>query len=371
MNAIGTRLGRHRSTICRELRRNGKPTKAWPGGYDAERAENLARRRRRWDGRFKLARQPALQALVRDGLAMGWSPEQIAGRLAQDKAGMTISHESIYRFIYHLSAQRQYWHRLLPRRKSRRGRLGLRGGSPVDHIRDRVSIDRRPACAVRRKQPGHWEADLMLFRVYGQAVLVAHERTSRLLLVHRQPGKQALPVAHRLQRLFTALPSPLRRTVTFDNGTEFARHHLLHPLGLRTFFCDPHKPWQKGGIENAIGRLRRVLPRKSDLAAIPQSRLAQLAAAYNNTPRKCLGFRTPAEVFLSHLLHFKRESTCRHAPAWRREGGRRCQSPPNNRFPVRSAPEGSGAAGSRIQTSSSFHTTGPCRSRSKRCQPLG
>ena len=95
----------------------------------------------------------------------------------------------------------------------------------------------------------------------------------------------------------------------FDNGTEFARHHQLHDLGIATFFCDPHAPWQKGGIENAIGRLRRSLPRKIDLATLPNERFTQLVQAYNNTPRKCLGYQTPAEVFWNYPLHLKCDST--------------------------------------------------------------
>ena len=142
----------------------------------------------------------------------------------------------------------------------------------------------------------------MLFRRYGQAVLVTHERTSRFTVVTRQPNKAAQPVLDSLMACFSRLPAALRRSITFDNGTEFAHHHRLNlALGLQTFFCDPHAPWQKGGIENAIGRLRRPLPRKSDLAAISQEDLNDITATYNNTPRQCLGFRTPAEVFTSFL----------------------------------------------------------------------
>ena len=93
------------------------------------------------------------------------------------------------------------------------------------------------------------------------------------------------------------------------NGTEFAFHHQLHALGIETFFCDTHSPWQKGGVENAIGRLRRTLPRKTDLATLSDDRFTQLIQAYNNTPRKCLGYRTPAEIFLDQVLHLKCEST--------------------------------------------------------------
>lgn len=297
--AIARILMRAPSTISRELRRNSQRTRGWPGGYDGARAQLLAERRRRWDARHKLARQPALRAIIGDFLAMGWSPEQIAGRLARLQKYPTISHESIYRFIYHRSAQKDYWHRLLPRRKSRRGRLGRRGGGgPARYIPGRVPLSRRPKIANARRQAGHWEADLMLFRTYGQAVLVTHERVSRLIRLQRQPSKAAKPVLGNLLALFKPLSRKLRRSVTFDNGSEFTLHAALSTqLGMRTFFCDPHAPWQKGGIENAIGRLRRPLPRKSDLAHVTQQQLDHLIHRYNNTPRKCLSFRTPLEVF--------------------------------------------------------------------------
>ena len=188
------------------------------------------------------------------------------------------------------------------------------GGSPAAFIHRRRPLDERPATATDRQTPGHWEADLMLFRTYGQAVLTVHERHSRLLLAVRPPGKAAPPIAEALARLLGPLPAPWRQTVTFDNGTEFARHHRLHPLGIATFFCDPHAPWQKGGVENAIGRLRRGLPRKTDLATVTDSRFTELVQLYNNTPRKCLDYRTPAEVFWNHVLHFKCESTLRLPP---------------------------------------------------------
>lgn len=306
---IAAILGRNPSTISRELRRNSKPTKAWSGGYAAHRAQALTDRRRQRGRRHKLARQPDLRRLVRDRLAMGWSPDQIAGRLARNHGGTVISHESIYRYIYHRSAQKDYWHRLLPRAKHRRGRLGLRGGSPVDHIKHRVPVHQRAAAANQRRQAGHWEADLMLFRRYGQAVLVAHERCSRLILIRRQPSKAAQPVLDSLLAIFRRLPRRLRRSLTFDNGTEFAYHYKLGAkLRMQTFFCDPHAPWQKGGIENAIGRLRRPLPRKADLATISQRKLSLLAKAYNQTPRRCLGFLTPAETFKMITNHVALET---------------------------------------------------------------
>jgi IS30 family transposase len=299
---IGGQLGRSASTISRELGRNSRPTRHWHGPYDGERAHGLALRRRHWDARFKLARQPDLRDLVREGLAMGRSPEQIAGRLALEQGKTLISAESIYRFIYHRSAQKDYWHRLLPRAKSRRGRLGRRGGSPASLMSRRRSITERPAEADDRTTPGHWEADLMAFSRYGQYVLVTHERTSRLISLERLPDKTAAGVRLRLSDRLAALPRALRRSLTLDNGTEFALHYKLScKLGQGTFFCDPHSPWQKGGIENAIGRLRRFLPRRTDIAAIDQDQFHHIVERYNNTPRKCLAFRTPNEVFSTVL----------------------------------------------------------------------
>ncbi len=297
VRAIALALQRSPSSISRELRRNGRPTKQWRGAYDGERAHGLAERRRRWDARHKLERQPVLRALVRDCLAMGWSPEQIAGRLAQHQPNLAISHESIYRFIYHRSAQKDYWHKLLPRAKHRRGRMRRGGVSPVALIKARVPLSQRPAEAMARTVPGHWEADLMLFSRYGQAVLVTHERSSRWLCVERLPNKGAQGVSDRLLAQIQALPPPLRRSMTFDNGSEFAQHHRLNTIGLPTYFCDTHAPWQKGGIENAIGRLRRTLPRKADLATLDDQAIQSLVERYNDTPRKCLAFRTPAELF--------------------------------------------------------------------------
>lgn len=309
---IGRELGRSASTIGRELQRNGRTTKQWRGSYDGERAHGLALRRRRWDARFKLARQPDLRERVRNDLAMGRSPEQIAGRLTLEQGRTPISHESIYRFIYHRSAQKDYWHRLLPRAKSRRGRLGKRGGSPASRMSRRRPIAQRPAEAQDRCIPGHWEADLMAFSRYGQYLLITHERSSRLLTLERLPDKAAATLRRHLSARFACLPKTLRRSLTFDNGTEFALHYKLScKLSHGTFFCDPHAPWQKGGVENAIGRMRRTLPRRTDLTALSVDQLKALVDRYNDTPRKCLAYRTPNEVFsrIVNVLHFNREST--------------------------------------------------------------
>jgi IS30 family transposase len=265
-------------------------------------------------------------------------------RLEQGRA--VLSAESIYRFLY---AQIRRtgdtdWRNYLPRRKYKRGyRRPKKSHSPMRLIEHRIPLAERPAEVLTRTSSGHWEADLMQFRrPAGAVLLVAQERRSRLLIVSRQSSKAATPIAERLERHFGLLPEPLRQSVTFDNGAEFSHHHRLQTsLNMKTYFCDSHSPWQKGGIENAIGRLRRVLPRKIDPQSLTPSHIHRLTQQYNHTPRKCLGFKTPAECFTSQLMHFKWESTSSLRSEWQvvvvgggeqattkaKCGGRRSQGP--------------------------------------------
>jgi IS30 family transposase len=304
---IAADLHRPPSTVAREIKRN----KGRKIGYQPAFAEEQARARR-WKG-SRLERNAELRETVLARLARGWSPEQVAGRLAREEAQERISHESIYRFIYaQIARTKDYsWRLYLPRAKSKRGFRGRRGGSPASFMEKRVSIHERPPGVLTRATCGHWEADLVMFAKYGQAILTLHERRSRILLATRPDNKTADLIAEKIAALLRVVPEQLRCTLTFDNGTEFARHYRLHALGCQTYFCDPHAPWQKGGIENAIGRLRRTLPRKTDLATLSQKRFVEFLGAYNATPRKCLDYQTPAELFLAQLLHFKCESTSR------------------------------------------------------------
>jgi IS30 family transposase len=301
---IATALDRAPSTISREIKRNRGRQIGYKPSYAQEQTKA-----RRWTG-SRLERETGLRQAVLKRLARGWSPEQVAGRLAREAGQKVISYESIYRFIYaQIARHKEYrWRRYLPRGKSKRGLRGRRGGSSAIFIDGRVALSERPSAAADRGSPGHWEADLMLFSKYGQAVLTVHDRHSRLLLATRPPNKAADPIARHLLALLRPLPPRLRQTITFDNGTEFARHRALHRLGIKTFFCDPYAPWQKGGIENAIGRMRRFIPRKTDLAILQAKRFNALVCAYNNTPRKCLDFKTPAEIF-AEVLRFECEST--------------------------------------------------------------
>lgn len=290
---IALRLGRSPATVCREVARNSVKTKVWAGGYDPVRAEALAERRRRWDARFKLERRPELRAAVLDRLAMGWSPEQIAGRLALENDGVpVVSCESVYRWIYHRSAQKDFLHRLLPRRKSRRGWYRRRSRAPQAFLPCRVPIgDRGPA------GPGDWEADVLMFSDKKTNVLVLLERASRRLALWFQPDRSSRRVADNLASALETVPTELRKSVAFDNGPEFCLHTRLHALGAATYFCDLRRPWQKGAVENANGRLRRSLPRNKNLAGLDQQAVLEIQRRHNSAPRKCLGYKTPDEVF--------------------------------------------------------------------------
>ena len=308
LRQIAAALDRQPSTIARELRRNSGAKVGYQPAYAQAQTEA-----RRWTG-TRLERDDRLREAVLDRLAQGWSPEQVAGRLAHEQGHKVISHETIYRFVYaqlkRTNDRRWRWRFYLPRAKYKRG-WRTRGGWP--RYTDRPSIHDRPGSIAARKQAGHWEADAMLFSTPGQAILVAHERHSRITIAVQQSSLKADPVAAALVQMLEPMPAGLRRSITFDNGTEFTRHHRIEQqLGVQAFFCDPHAPWQKGGVENAIGRLRRNLPRKTNLDDLPGNAFDAIIANYNNTPRKCLGFKTPAETFL--MLHFKCESTPGSSP---------------------------------------------------------
>lgn len=198
---IAAALDRAPSSISRELKRNTGAT-----GYQSVYAGEQARARR-WQG-SRLLRCAELQEQVLEGLRRGWSPEQVSRRLAQQ--GLQISYESIYRFIAAQIARTNdfSWRLYLPRAKSKRGFRGRKGGSPAEHIQRRVSIEKRPKAAADRRQAGHWEADLMLFARYGQAILTLHERTSRLTAIVRQPSKAAAPVAQPSRPCWLRCPQP-------------------------------------------------------------------------------------------------------------------------------------------------------------------
>ena len=291
---IGRLMGRSVSTISRELQRNVLPR----GGYKPGSADRMALSRRR--GLSRIERLSPLRAYVGDRLAMGWSPEQIEGRLRLERSEHTVCVETIYRFIYRPAVRREKLHRFLPRAKASRGRRYFKHRRAP--IPGRRSIHERPQTVTLRHEFGHWEGDLMQFRTQRGNLLTLCERKTRFTLTAPLKTKAAAETGKAIIKVLGALPQGARKTVTFDNGGEFGQHQRLEAaLGVAAYFCDPHSPWQRGTIENTNGILRRDMPRKTDITNYTARDISDITWAVNSTPRKCLGYKTPAEAFLENL----------------------------------------------------------------------
>jgi IS30 family transposase len=296
---IAARLGRHRSTIYRELARNRFADEENPylDGYYSSVAHGIAADRR--CRLRKLARMPALLVSVVDRLRAGWSPEQIAGRLRREGGDVCVSHETIYAWVYSKDGQARGLARLLPcRRKKRRVRMGRKPRAAV--FPANRSIHRRPDAVADREQFGHWESDLMIFqRSHGAAnVATVVERKTRYVALYRNEDRRSRRVLGRLAGLLGPLPADARRSITFDRGLEFTGWRaLMKATGIDVWFCDPQSPHQKGAVENANGRIRRWLSSETPVADLSEDALAKLCTRLNGTPRKCLGYATPAEAF--------------------------------------------------------------------------
>lgn len=307
ISEIGRRLGRHRSTIYRELRRNWWHDTEVPQaeGYWPVTAQRLASGRRCALG--KLARHPNLRAAVIDRLRVGWSPEQIAGRLKVEPVSgphHRLCHETIYRFVYSAEGQSQELARHLPeRRRKRRPRFARKPRSLV--FPETSRIHHRPEAVNARAEFGHWEADLMIFRKeHGPAnVATVVERKSRFTVLFRNNDRRSRPLMGRLIDLLSPLPQAARQSLTFDRGLEFVSWRELEAgMGAKAWFCDPQAPWQKGSVENMNQRARRYLPADTVLLTLADASMRSICDRLNGTPRKCLGWRTPAEVFRHELL---------------------------------------------------------------------
>lgn len=263
---IAQRLGRHRSTIFRELRRNRYHDAELPhlNGYWGLVAQRFALGRR-FQHR-KLVRYPDLRERVTVCLRAGWSPEQIAGRMRLEAAALRVSQETIYQFVYSEDGRAaELWRHLASGRRKRRGYR--RRKRPPPKFAPELSILFRPDAVAGRREFGHWECDLVHFRQkFGPAnVTTLVERLSRFLVVLRNPEKRAKPIMTQIAAALRPLPRTARRSVTFDRGSEFVDWpHLQAEIGARTWFCDPQSPWQKGSIENANKRLRRWICRDTD-----------------------------------------------------------------------------------------------------------
>lgn len=299
---IAERLCRHRSTIHREIRRNWHDDGPWLRGYFPQAAQARTDRRRR--RRCKLHQDPDLARYVIARLQQAWSPEQIAGRLRHEAdEARRLSHETIYQFVYSAHGRERNLYQLLPCQRRRRRKRYARKPRGVTIPLENTFAE-RPAEIAARSSFGHWEGDLVMFRrAHGQRnVFSLVERTTRFAVLRVQPSRHSKPIMANLAEDLGGLPPEARRSVTFDRGTEFAAYPALKTsLGMDAYFCAPQAPWQKGTVENTNGRLRRFLPLDDDISARSSADLRALAAQMNATPRKCLGFLTPAEAFSAAL----------------------------------------------------------------------
>ncbi len=286
-------LNRAPSTIAREIRRN--KSRARYRSHLAHRAA-IDRRHQTLRRQHRFKADPQLRDRVIEWLKAGWSPEIIAGRLKREAHGKSvIHHETIYRWIYRYDRSLI---KCLVRSHPRRYRRHQRRW-PNRIIPRRISILQRPDFINQRKQPGHWESDL----VWGSgraALQVLVERKTRFVFIRRTRNKSAQANYDALSEALEQIPTSLRRTITYDNGSENTLHCELNDrFQLQSFFCQPYHAWEKGTVENTNGLIRRYFPKRTNFDTISVHQIEDVQRRLNNRPRKCLRFQTAGEAYSS------------------------------------------------------------------------
>lgn len=305
---IGRLIGRDRSVVWREVARNRGPD----GSYWAPVAHRSAHERRRRPKEFKLVANPGLCRRIETGMDEGWSPGLIAAMLRHEQPGRgaaarmgRVSHETIYRALYvqtRGSLRKDLAAQLLTKRRARKPR-GTVDGRGRSLYREAFTISQRPAEVADRAVPGHWEGDLILGPSNRSAIGTLVERSTRFVILLHLPGRHdAESVAEAMIREMSELPIHLRRSLTWDRGTELAHYRDVEArLEMPIFFCDPHSPWQRGTNENTNRLLRFWFEKGTDLSTHSAEDLARIAATLNRRPRPTLDLRTPAQA-LAELL---------------------------------------------------------------------
>ncbi len=307
VSRIAAEIGRHPSTIYRDIKRNGFVDDEMPklNGYYGVVAQRMAAQRRA--RRRKLVRLVDLRKAVIKRLKEGWSPEQIAGRMQFEGQPARVSHETIYAYIYGPDGQSKELARYLPNRRKKRQPRHRRKPRGLVFPPDR-SIHERPDYVKSRTTFGEWEGDLMIFeRAQGKMnVASLVERKTRFAVLFRNNDRSSTHLMNRLMDVMEPLPQPARKSITFDRGIEFRNWRKLQPgIGTEAWFCDPQAPWQKGSVENLNKRARRYLPRDAPVAALSNRDMKSICDRLNATPRKCLGWRTPTEAFKEELIKLR------------------------------------------------------------------
>ena len=294
--AIGRTIGRSHTTVSEEIKLNSGQL-----GYSAERAQYYHEQRQLNKGnKKKLDTNEKLRKYVMDRLREDWSPEEISGRLKL--TGMNIGyvcHETIYEYIYSIEGIRERLYLLLRRYKPKRTKWHSRKKRGTG-IKERVSIHERPVEINERTELGHWETDSMIFSQQKGILSVQVERKSRLVRIHRCINKTATETLEAIINTIDSIPLKYFLSVTYDNGTEGAKHmELKEMFGVETYFCDPYCSWQKGLVENTNMFIRQYLPKNAPIDSITDEQIYEIQEKLNNRPRKCLRYMTPNEYFNS------------------------------------------------------------------------
>lgn len=287
---IARKLNRSPSSISREIYRNGKMMHQ---DYRASRAEKYSKHRSSVAHEKPRLKNSQIRDYVKEKIRLGWTPEQIAGRLPMDFPGEKTNHESIYQYIYN---DVPYLAKYLPRSHRKRLKRGKTKGNRLCRIQNRTSIDERPEAINNRTRIGDWEADSIVSKQSAASLIVIRERKLQIAFIAKVKNRTALEVKKAIVERLKHLPPHLRKSITFDNGTENALHEEIgRELNLSTFFCHAYHSWEKGSVENTNGLIRRYLPKKTDFSLISEKEIKFIENALNNRPRKSLNFSTPFE----------------------------------------------------------------------------
>ncbi len=289
-------LHRNKSTIFRELSRNGSPV--WRL-YCPCRAQVRSEERRSQASCRPRIRNDKIRAYIREKLKLGWSPEIIAGRLPLEHRGLHVSHEAIYQYLYdRRTKDRKDLIALLRRAHRLRKLRGIGRKVRKTKIPNRIPIEARPKAIDARRTYGHWEGDTMVSQKSPPVLNSLTERKSRLLMLTKLERKAAGETKRAVVGRLAKLPPALRQTLTLDNGTENTLHEeITAETGAKCFFAKPYASWQRGTNEQTNGMVRWFLPKGTDFRNITDEQVADVESKINNRPRKCLKFRTPLEVF--------------------------------------------------------------------------
>jgi IS30 family transposase len=295
VRTIARALNRAASTVSQEVSRHGGREL-----YRAAEADLAAWKSARRPKLCLLAKNQELQRLVAVKLKQDWAPQQIAGWLKDEypeNPGLWVSHETIYRSLFVQARgvlKKELIGHLRSKRRIRRSRHATDRGTGRGQIVDAVSIRQRPAEVEDRAIPGHWEGDLVE-GARGTFIATLVERQSRFVIIVKVPDKQTENVVTALIKAVRKLPVSLRRSLTWDRGTELANHtQFTVATDVQVYFCDPSSPWQRGSNENTNGLLRQYYPKGMDLSEVSQSRLDTVARKLNTRPRETLHWKTPA-----------------------------------------------------------------------------